>query len=91
MTIDNSNAIRLRVAALIGDLGALISHLDTHDELVRNPRIGMFDEDNLLVREALTDAHHCADVAVARCYEMADELARMAGITTNEKEGVEKP
>jgi hypothetical protein len=86
MSIDDTNAIRLRVVALIGDLGALISHLDTHDELVRNPNIGKPVEDSFLVKEALTEAHHCANIAVARCYEMAEARSVFAGIPSGSEE-----
>lgn len=66
--------LRLRVAQIIGDLGAVISHLDTFDEIARNPSTP--DRDSVPSREALNDAHMAADVATGHCDELTAALGR---------------
>lgn len=68
MTLD----LRLRIVALMGDLGAIITHLDTIDEVFRNPSTAAQDID--ITNAEYSDAHFAADVAVARMIELAETI-----------------
>jgi hypothetical protein len=61
--------IRLRLAEHLGELGALVAHLDQAEDCNSVGRL-----------EELSDAMFCADVAAARCMELSEALAEMAGI-----------
>jgi hypothetical protein len=61
--------LRLRVAQLVGDLGHLVSHFDTIDEIDRNACNAGRDAEAILAE--LTDAHFVADVMVARTIELS--------------------
>jgi hypothetical protein len=75
--------LRLRVAQIIGDLGALITHCDTIDEIDRNP--SPHSNDVEVIMAELGDAHFTADVLVGRAIELSKATEQLT--ITKKKKG----
>ncbi len=77
MTPEIHAALRTRVCALIGELGAMLRHLDNAAEICRLPSEGAEGQVQALAA-VLDEAANAAEGAAQHAHELAEDTDRLA-------------